>query len=57
MERAGLVLLDGAWQFALDATAAWTLPEQVKWKRRIVVPFAPETPASGIGNTSFYLAC
>ncbi len=57
MERAGLVLLDGAWQFALDPNAAWTLPEQVKWKRRIVVPFAPETPASGIANTSFYLAC
>ena len=57
MERAGLVLLDGAWQFALDADATWKLPEQVKWKRRIVVPFAPETPASGIANTSFYLAC
>jgi beta-galactosidase/beta-glucuronidase len=57
MERAGLVLLDGSWQFALDANAAWTLPEHVKWKRRIVVPFAPETPASGIGDTTFYLAC
>jgi beta-galactosidase/beta-glucuronidase len=57
MERAGLVLLDGAWQFALDPDAAWTLPEHVKWKRRITLPFAPETPASGISNTSFYLAC
>ncbi|HSU93132.1 MAG TPA: glycoside hydrolase family 2 TIM barrel-domain containing protein [Gemmatimonadaceae bacterium] len=57
MERAGLVLLDGNWQFALDPDAAWRLPEQVKWKRRIIVPFAPETPASGIANTSFYLAC
>jgi hypothetical protein len=57
MERAGLVLLNGNWQFALDPDASWKLPEQVKWKRRIIVPFAPETPASGIANTSFYLAC
>jgi hypothetical protein len=26
----------------------------VTWSHRIQVPFAPETPASGIGNTSFY---
>ncbi len=57
MERAGLVLLDGSWQFALDPTAAWTMPEHVRWKRRIVVPFAPETPASGIADTSFYVSC
>src|SRR6185312_16021519 len=29
-------------------------PEQVEWTHKIRVPFAPETPASGIGRTDFY---
>jgi beta-galactosidase/beta-glucuronidase len=50
--------LDGQWQFALDPEARWTTPGQVAWMTtNIRVPFAPETPASGIGNTSFYRAC
>lgn len=49
--------LNGAWQFALDAEAHWTRPEQVRWSERITVPFAPETEASGIGDTSYYHAC
>ena len=36
---------------------AWKLPEQVDWSQTILVPFAPETPESGIGNTGFYIAC
>ncbi|WP_029214466.1 glycoside hydrolase family 2 protein [Kallotenue papyrolyticum] len=49
--------LNGLWQFAFDREARWELPEQVVWDRQIVVPFAPETPASGIGDTTFYRAC
>ncbi len=49
--------LNGEWDFALDPEAAWSAPEQVEWNAKINVPFAPETPASGIGNAGFYKAC
>jgi len=49
--------LNGAWDFAIDADGLWTLPPEVQWSLAINVPFAPEAPASGIGNTSFYRAC
>jgi beta-galactosidase/beta-glucuronidase len=49
--------LNGQWDFALDPGAQWTLPEEVRWERTILVPFAPETPRSGIGDTGLYEAC
>lgn len=49
--------LSGPWDFSLDPDARWKEPEQVDWNTTILVPFAPETPASGIGNTGFYRAC
>src|SRR3954463_12252341 len=49
--------LDGRWQFATDAHARWRRPEEVSWDRTIEVPFAPETARSGVGDTSFYVAC
>jgi Glycosyl hydrolases family 2, sugar binding domain len=49
--------LDGQWEFALDPDSRWTRPDAVSWSDSIRVPFAPETPASGIGNTGFYRAC
>jgi Glycosyl hydrolases family 2, sugar binding domain len=49
--------LDGTWKFALDPEARWEEPDEVKWDSAIQVPFSPETPASGIHNTSFYQAC
>jgi beta-galactosidase/beta-glucuronidase len=49
--------LDGTWDFAIDATARWTAPDAVKFDRTITVPFAPETPASGIEHTDFMKAC
>ncbi len=54
LRREGWASLDGIWQFELDPEARWTSPGQVVWTATIRVPFAPETPASGIGNTSFY---
>ncbi len=57
LRRRGWASLDGEWQFALDRDAAWTRPADVEWQTTIRVPFAPETPASGIGDTSFYRAC
>jgi len=49
--------LNGEWQFAIDATAEWKTPADVSWQATIVVPFAPETAASGIGHTAFLSAC
>jgi beta-galactosidase/beta-glucuronidase len=56
LERADWRPLDGEWDFALDPAAHWSRPDQVAWNARIRVPFSPETPASGIGNTGFYRA-
>jgi beta-galactosidase/beta-glucuronidase len=50
--------LNGAWDFAIDADGLWTLPGEVRWSSSgINVPFAPETAASGVADTSFYRAC
>lgn len=40
--------LDGDWDFAADPDAAKAEPGRVMFVDRITVPFAPETPASGI---------
>jgi beta-galactosidase/beta-glucuronidase len=40
--------LDGEWEFAADPDRKST-PGDVAFDRRIQVPYAPETPASGIG--------
>ncbi len=48
--------LNGKWDFALDRDAEWRLPEEVVFDRVITVPFAPETPASGINETGFHRA-
>ena len=57
LQRAFWISLDGEWDFRLDPEAEYTSPAQVHWNRRIRVPFSPETPASGIGETGFYRAC
>lgn len=55
--RAEWTSLHGPWDFALDPEARWTDPRQVTWARTIEVPFAPETPRSGIGETGYFQAC
>ncbi|MDP8909909.1 MAG: glycoside hydrolase family 2, partial [Chloroflexota bacterium] len=57
LERADWASLNGAWEFALDPDARWTAPGQVVWDATIAVPFSPEAPASGIGDTGLYRAC
>ena len=54
--RAGWTTLDGVWRFAIDRNAEWERPDEVRFDRDILVPFAPETRASGIGDTSLYRA-
>jgi beta-galactosidase/beta-glucuronidase len=48
--------LDGRWDFAIDAEARFTRPGDVSFDRTILVPFAPETPKSGVNETGFYKA-
>src|SRR4051794_36775843 len=57
LERAGWASLNGEWDFAIDPEGCWSLPDEVPWKAHIRVPFAPETAASGVGDTGFYQAC
>lgn len=45
--------LNGPWDFALDPAARWQRPADVEWTHQILVPFAPETPLSGIGFEGF----
>jgi beta-galactosidase/beta-glucuronidase len=49
--------LNGIWDFELDAEAELTMPKQVPWTRKIVVPFSPETERSGVRDTGLYRAC
>ncbi len=56
LRRAEWFSLDGTWDFAIDRDGRCTAPEQVEWTLQITAPFAPETPASGVGDTGFYQA-
>jgi len=54
LERAGWVSLNGPWRFAFDRDGSVRRPDDVSWDgTRILVPFAPETSASGIGDTGY----
>lgn len=57
LRRNGAISLDGEWDFALDPAARWRAPAEVAWERVILVPFAPETPRGGVGETGFFRAC
>lgn len=58
LTRARWIDLAGAWGFAYDdanqgLSEGWQERADV-WTRTIQVPFPPESPASGIGNTTFH---
>src|SRR5688572_5747519 len=48
--------LNGTWEFTTDPAGRLTSPDQVKFNKRITVPFTCETPASGVGDTGFFQA-
>jgi hypothetical protein len=55
LQRDGWISLDGPWRFALERRCEWAHPSQVQWdSRTILVPFSPETPASGIAESGFF---
>jgi beta-galactosidase/beta-glucuronidase len=49
--------LDGSWDFAIDPDGVLRTPDEVPWGGTITVPFAPEAPLSGVGETGFFRAC
>jgi beta-galactosidase/beta-glucuronidase len=57
LQRTTWYSLNGPWEFALDPDANWRTPGDVVWAARIEVPFAPESPSSGIGYTGFFRSC
>jgi beta-galactosidase/beta-glucuronidase len=57
LQRKDWQSLNGPWDFAIDADACWCHGDEVEWSGTIEVPFAPETPASGIGHDLFFRAC
>src|SRR3954453_20170585 len=57
LQRESWTSLNGAWDFVIDADARWHAPREVEWNGTITVPFAPETAASGVGDTGFYRRC
>jgi beta-galactosidase/beta-glucuronidase len=52
--------LDGEWQFAYDdedrgVAEGWPAPERAdRFDRVITVPYPPESPASGVGDTGYH---
>src|SRR4051812_6797180 len=49
--------LDGRWDFAWDPNGDRRGPHEPGFSAEIVVPFAPETPASGLGRVERHRAC
>ncbi len=49
--------LDGPWEFAIDRAGEARIAQELQFSQRIEVPFAPETPASGIGEKGFFRSC
>src|SRR5438445_12269251 len=48
------ISLNGTWDYACEDQICWHDPNGVRWQRTITVPFAPETAASGVGDTDFH---
>jgi beta-galactosidase/beta-glucuronidase len=54
LRRPSWVSLDGTWDFAIDRDGHFRAPGDVRFDRRIEVPFAPETERSGIADRDLY---
>src|SRR5450432_1061309 len=57
LQRDDWLGLDGEWEFAIDPAGEIESAAKIKFTRKIAVPFAPETPASGVEETGFFKAC
>ena len=50
--------LNGPWRFAFDNQRRYRLPDDgIAWTHEIIVPFPPESQASGVGDRGFHRVC
>lgn len=50
--------LNGPWDFAFDPEQRYASPiDVVQWPMKIIVPYPPESRASGIGDPGFHPSC
>ncbi|GGL13902.1 glycoside hydrolase family 2 protein [Deinococcus radiotolerans] len=56
LERDNWRDLSGPWRFSFDDADAWEHPDEVAFDREIRVPYAPESPRSGIHDQQFHAA-
>ena len=54
MRRADWRTLNGKWDFCKGRGKRYSAPGEVEWDCPIVVPFSPETEASGVADQGFY---
>ncbi|HXF15801.1 MAG TPA: glycoside hydrolase family 2, partial [Burkholderiales bacterium] len=58
MEREDWTSLDGTWKFFYDDERKYVHPTDItEWPMQIVVPFPPESKASGIGDRGLHQGC
>jgi len=57
MRRKHWESLNGSWEFAIDSEGLAIGPEDIQSSASILVPFAPETPLSGVGAVGLHRAC
>jgi hypothetical protein len=57
LARADWTSLNGPWDFSFDPGAICGRPADVTWDKTIIVPFSPETTASGLDVDAFFHAC
>ncbi len=56
LRRDNWISLNGVWDFAFDEHAAAPNPRAVEWADKIMVPFSPETEASGLNASGYFNA-
>lgn len=55
LQRINWLCLNGPWKFRFDDAGQFIQPSDISdWNHTIEVPFAPEAPRSGIGDTGFH---
>ncbi|MFL6660633.1 MAG: glycoside hydrolase family 2 protein [Rhizobacter sp.] len=58
LKRAQWTPLNGPWRFRYDDERRFGMPSQVdSWPMQIIVPYPPESEASGIGDRGFHAVC
>lgn len=57
LQRPGWRSLEGTWEFTFDDDLRWLEPAEVSYDRTIVVPFPPESQASGVASPGLHRGC